>query len=287
MQLTAWRAEGKTFRYRGHDIFYRDEGRGDALLLIHGYPTASWDWHRVWVALTERFRVVAPDMIGFGFSAKPHAYVYSLLDQATLHEVLLAALGITAVDILAHDYGDTVAQELLARFNLGQTDLHIRSICFLNGGLLPGEHRPRLIQHLLMTPIGRLLGRLINERLFGRSFRAVFGPQTQPTPQEISQFWSLITHNQGQQIAHKVIRYMEEREVHKVRWIGALQGAQIPLRLVNGPADPVSGRHVAQAYRRVVPAADVVMLADHIGHYPQVEDPAGVLAAFWAFHGDK
>ena len=284
-QLTDWQAAGKTFVYRGHDIFYRDEGSGEVLLLIHGFPTASWDWHRIWPALTARFRVIAPDMIGFGFSAKPPDYAYTLMDQATLHEALLAELGVSAVDILAHDYGDTVAQEMLARFNSGEAPIQLRSICFLNGGLLPGEHRPRLIQHLMMTPLGPAVGRLLNERLFGRSFSAVFGPQTRPSPQEITQFWSLITHNQGQRIAHKVIRYMKEREVHKARWIGALQQSQIPLRLVNGPADPVSGRHVAQAYRRIVPSADVVLLADHIGHYPQIEDPEGVLAAFWAFHG--
>ncbi len=284
-QLTDWRTAGKTFVYRGHDIFYRDEGSGEVLLLIHGFPTASWDWHRIWPALTARFRVIAPDMIGFGFSAKPPDYAYTLMDQATLHEALLAELGVSAVDILAHDYGDTVAQEMLARFNSGEAAVQLRSICFLNGGLLPGEHRPRLIQRLMMTPLGPAIGRLLSERRFGRSFSAVFGPQTRPSPQEITQFWSLITHNQGQRIAHKVIRYMKEREVHKARWIGALQQAQIPLRLVNGPADPVSGRHVAQAYRRIVPSADVVLLADHIGHYPQIEDPEGVLAAFWAFHG--
>ena len=117
-----WRKRGKSFFYKNHYIFYMDEGSGKALLCVHGFPTSSWDWHLVWPGLIEKFRVVAPDMIGFGFSDKPFDYSYSILDQATLHEELLQSLGIDQIDILAHDYGDTVTQELLARFEERKRD---------------------------------------------------------------------------------------------------------------------------------------------------------------------
>ena len=45
MLLDEWRAAGKTFDYNGNSIFYREEGRGPVLLCIHGFPTASRDWH--------------------------------------------------------------------------------------------------------------------------------------------------------------------------------------------------------------------------------------------------
>jgi pimeloyl-ACP methyl ester carboxylesterase len=96
MRLADWRKGGRRLAYRGHDVFYRRAGAGEALLLIHGFPTASWDWHRLWPALGVRFDVVAADMIGFGFSDKPRDYDYSLNDQATLHETLLAELGLPA-----------------------------------------------------------------------------------------------------------------------------------------------------------------------------------------------
>ena len=54
-------------------------------------------------------------MIGFGWSDKPRNYAYSIMDQADLHEGLLSDLGVRKALVLAHDYGDTVAQELLAR----------------------------------------------------------------------------------------------------------------------------------------------------------------------------
>ena len=282
MRLDDWRRGGRETTYEGHTVFYRDDGAGDAVLCIHGFPTASFDWQRVWPGLTERFRAIAPDMLGFGFSAKPPDYPYSILDQATLHERLLAELGVERAHVLAHDYGDTVAQELLARANEGRAAFEIRSICFLNGGLFPEQHRPRLVQRLLNSPAGPLVGRLLSERSLAKSFAGIFGPDTQPSPEEISEFWSLVDHNDGSRIAHRLIRYIDERKQWRERWVGALSEARIPLRLIDGALDPISGAHMAEHYARLVPDADVVLL-DRIGHYPQVEAPDRVLAEYLAF----
>ncbi|HWP66729.1 MAG TPA: alpha/beta hydrolase [Candidatus Limnocylindria bacterium] len=286
MTLDAWRAGGRTFAYRGHPVFYRDQGAGPVVLCVHGFPTASFDWHRLWGRLVARWRAIAPDMLGFGFSAKPRPYPYSIMDQAALHEALLAALGVDRVVVLAHDYGDTVAQELLARFAerraAGTPGLALRGVCFLNGGLFPEAHRARFIQRLLASPLGPLLSRLANEASFRASFAAVFGAHTQPTAAELHDFWTLVRHDHGERIGHLLIRYMDERRRHRERWVGALTTATVPLRLVDGADDPVSGRHMAERYREIVPAPDVVVL-DGIGHYPQIEDPDGVWQAFEAF----
>jgi pimeloyl-ACP methyl ester carboxylesterase len=286
MFLYDWRSAGKTFDYNGHAIFYREEGQGPVLLCIHGFPTASWDWHLLWPQLTQRFRVIALDMIGFGFSAKPPTYPYAIRDQATIHETLLRELGVDFIHILAHDYGDSVAQELLARYEdrrqTSAAGIKIESVCFLNGGLFPEAHRARRIQKLLLTPLGPLLSRLTSERRFRRSFAAVFGPNTRPSDEELKAAWSLVAHNGGSKIAHKLIRYIPERRQQRDRWVGVLQQTKVPMRLIDGPADPVSGAHMAARYRELVPNADVVLL-DGIGHYPQIEDPPGVLAAFLEF----
>lgn len=291
MTLGQWRTAGKSFRYRGYDIFYRDTDNSQsssALLLVHGFPTSSWDWAKVWDALSAKFpRVVAPDMIGFGYSSKPQAYDYSIFDQAELHEKLLAQLGVKRIHILAHDYGDTVAQELLARHEdrkvKNDTSLVIESCVLLNGGLFPETHHARLIQKLLLTPLGPLLSRLMSRRGFGKSFSAVFGPNTQPSAEDLDQFWSLIQHNGGNRIMHRLIRYIPERRANRARWVGVLQKTNVPLRVINGPVDPVSGQHMVDRYRELVPNPDTVTLPG-IGHYPQVEDSEGVTNAFLEFH---
>lgn len=265
--------------HEGRSIFYRDEGVGPVLLCVHGYPTASWDWHRLWPLLAGRYRLIAPDMLGFGFSEKPRDFDYSIAGQATLLERLLASLGIEEVHVLAHDYGDTVVQELMARhqqrLRSGTPGLRLRTVCLLNGGLFPETHRARLIQKLLRSPLAPLLLRLFNERAFRRSFLPVFGAGTQPDDVELARFWALIEHNGGRANMGRLLHYMGERKRHRERWVGALIDASIPLRLIVGMDDPVSGAHMVKRYRELVPRADVIELAG-IGHYPQWEAPERV-----------
>lgn len=135
-----WLETGTWFLYRGHRIFYRIEGNGQPLILLHGFPTSSWDWHRLWDSLRNSYQLIALDFIGYGFSDKPRSYEYSINDQATLVEQVLAHLKIGAYHLLSHDVGDTVAQELLAR-QLDRKEHRILSVCLLNGGLFPETHR--------------------------------------------------------------------------------------------------------------------------------------------------
>jgi pimeloyl-ACP methyl ester carboxylesterase len=292
----AWRAAGADFDYRGQRIYYRDSGVSakPALLLIHGFPSASWDWHDLWAPLAERFRLIAPDMIGFGFSAKPRGWGYSIHDQADLHVALCARLGVSEVHVLAHDYGVSVAQELLARHEAallpppqaGGGVLKLRSIVFLNGGLFPETHRPRPIQKLLLSPLGPLVSRLFNERGFRKSFSAVFGPDTKPSEAELAAFWQLVAYNDGGRIMHELIRYILDRRQHRERWLSAMQRTALPMRLINGPVDPVSGAHMVARYRELIADPGVVSLPG-IGHYPQVEAPQAVLDAFLQFHDSQ
>jgi pimeloyl-ACP methyl ester carboxylesterase len=283
-RLVEWAAGGSEFRYRGHRIFVRSAGAADAepLLLIHGFPTSSWDWEAMWPALAARYRVHALDLIGFGFSAKPGDYAYSLLDQADLCEAWLKAMGVRSYHVLAHDYGDSVAQELLARAREPGDRPALRSIAFLNGGLFPETHRALLTQRLLLSPLGAIAAGLMTRGTLARSLRAIFGPDTQPDAGLVDAFWSLMRRDDGNAIMHRLIRYIPERRQQRERWVGAMQRGGVPLKLIDGAFDPISGAHMAARYRELVPGADVTELAG-IGHYPQVEAPAAVLEAYLAF----
>lgn len=279
MDFATWKKTGKTFPHRGHNIFYQDLGKGPVLLLIHGFPTASWDWVSVLDALTRQYRVIAPDMIGFGFSPKPAFYDYSIFDQADLLESLLAARGVSEVGIIAHDYGDTVAQELLARhedrLESGSDGLTVRGVCLLNGGLFPEAHRPLMTQKLLAGPFGKLTGKFAGPATFAASFRKIFGPKTPPSDELIEQCYELASYNNGRRIMHKLIGYMDERRDNRDRWVGALQHTEVPLKLINGLDDPISGRHMVDRYRELVSQQDITGLQG-IGHYPQCEYPDAV-----------
>lgn len=281
-----WRAAAKTLEISGRRLSYWTEGADDEkpwLLLIHGYPTSSWDWTFIWDRLARRFRLVALDMLGFGLSDKPRDVDYSIMTQADFQEALLERLGVGEAHILAHDYGDTVAQELLARHNEGALSFALKSVVFLNGGLFPEQHRARPIQKLGLTPLGFLLGAMLTRDGFRRTFDGIFGPDTKASEEEIDAHWALISENGGKSVLHKLLRYIPERRANRARWVGALQSARIPLRLIDGGADPVSGAHLYHHYRENVPNPDAVLL-ERIGHYPQTEAPQAVIDSFFAFH---
>lgn len=221
-------------------------------------------------------------MLGFGFSDKPNNHHYSIHEQADLHRALLAHLGIQQCHALVHDYGVSVMQELIARQKSQPAPKQFLSACFLNGGLFPEMHRARFIQKALRSPIGGLLSRLNNQRQFNRSFSAVFGPKTQPSAAELDAFWAFISYQQGHRLFHRLIRYIDDRRQHRSRWVDAICSPDIPVRLINGAEDPVSGKHLFNYYRQQVPQADAILL-NGIGHYPQVEDPDAVCNHYLEF----
>ena len=281
-QLADWIRSGETRMLCGQRIFVHTAvtpGR-PPLLLIHGYPTASYDWIRIWPRLAARHSLYTLDLLGFGLSDKPRGSRYPIEQQADLCTALLGEFSVGAVHVLAHDYGDTVAQELLARHAEGR--LRVASIVFLNGGLFPETHRARPIQKLLARPIlGPLFARAMNYAKFEAAMLSVSGHQP-PSREELQDLWLLLERDDGRQAMARLISYMEQRRRHRSRWVGALVDSSVPRRLICGAVDPVSGRHLADRYRELVPDPDVVLL-DDVGHYPQLEVPDRVVDGYEAF----
>jgi pimeloyl-ACP methyl ester carboxylesterase len=286
MSPAQWRAAGEALDWRGHRVFYRAQGTGEPLVLLHGFPTSSWDWRHVWDELARSYRVIALDYLGFGFSDKPPRGPYSVLTYADQAEALLALLGVARVHVLAHDLGDSVAQELLARHDErggGRSGFaELGSVCLLNGGVLPEVHRPRPVQTLLASPIGFLVARLVTRRRFGQGLSEVFGPNTQPSEAELDGFWECASYARGLRNYHRLIRYMAERKRHRDRWVTPMLDSTVPRSFINGHLDPVSGKHVVDRLRALRPSLEIHDLPE-IGHYPQTEAPAEVLRAYAAF----
>lgn len=285
--LNDWRKAAQYFDANNNRIAFWSTTKPDSekpwLVLIHGFPTSSWDWSGLWPKLEDKFNLIAVDMLGFGLSDKPKNIRYSIMHQADLQEMVLADLGVSDAHLFVHDYGNTVGQELLARHNERSLSFAVRSICFLNGGLFPEQHRARPVQKLSLTPLGWLVSKQLSRSKLRGGFDQIFGPATKASDIEIDAHWALLCENGGNEIFHKLLQYIPERKANRTRWVGALQQAKIPLRLIDGGADPVSGKHLYDYYLQQIPAADAVLFED-IGHYPHTEAPERVLSAFEEFH---
>uniref|UniRef100_A0A8D2HE11 AB hydrolase-1 domain-containing protein n=1 Tax=Urocitellus parryii TaxID=9999 RepID=A0A8D2HE11_UROPR len=264
--LHSWKTSGKFFTYKGLLIFYQDSvggvGSPEILVLLHGFPTSSYDWYKIWEGLTPRFhRVIALDFLGFGFSDKPRPYHYSIFEQASILEVLLRHLGLQnrRINLLSHDYGDIVAQELL--------------LCLSNGGIFPETHQPLLLQKLLKDGgvLSPILTRLMNFFVFSRGLTPVFGPYTRPSESELWDMWAGIRNNDGNLVIDSLLQYINQRKKFRRRWVGALASVTIPIHFIYGPLDPIN------------PYSEFLELYRKTLHYPQLEDPMGFLNAYMGF----
>lgn len=277
-ELHRWARTGRMMVLCGRRIFVASAGRGPHLVLIHGYPTSSWDWHRLWAPLAEHFTLWAPDLPGMGFSDKRPDASYTLDDHADVIDALLMQVGAARCHVLAHDLGVSVLQELLARRAASNALPAIDAVVLLNGGLCPEAYQPRWIQRVLASPLGRCVAPRLPRSAFDRSIMRLFAARHPPDAALLDTFWALVDHDHGRRITHRVGRFYIDRLARRDRLVQPLLERQVPIRLVNGADDPNSGRHMAERYRDLVPDADIVLL-DGVGHWPQIEAPQAVLQA--------
>jgi pimeloyl-ACP methyl ester carboxylesterase len=284
LTLQQWRSQGRFIHINGHKVFTNTAGdiTKPALLLIHGFPSASWDWEGMWQALSEQYFVITLDMLGFGLSDKPKNADYKITEQADLYTQFLNTLNINDIHILAHDYGDTVAQEILARQVHNQSSITINSVCFLNGGLFPEVHKPLFIQKLLISKLGWLVPKLMNKQKFANNLVTVFGKNTPPSTQVIGTLWTLLIYNDGLSVMPKLIHYINQRKQNRERWVGAIINSNIPITFIAGGEDPISGKHMIEHYKKLIPNARVQEFPE-LGHYPQVEDADAITQAYLKF----
>jgi pimeloyl-ACP methyl ester carboxylesterase len=252
-------------------LFVRQDGPvdGKPVTLFHGFPTSSFDWAGVIPALAgSGYRVTTLDFLGYGSSDKPHPYTYYLMEQASLVQAVWGDLGIDRTALVAHDYGVSVAQELLCR------DPHrIESMAWLNGGMFPDLHRPTEFQRHLSELVGDAAEDRLTETVYRAALLGVFGrPVSDHT---IGEMWVDFSRSRGTRVAPALLGYMAERREHAARWSHAVESYSGPQTFIWGPADPVSGAHVLPRIRAKVPFASINVLDNPppVGHFPEVEAP--------------
>ena len=267
-----WRDGGRWVSTAAGRLFVRSGvGDGPRIVLLHGFPSCSYDFRSVVSRLAGRSWLTM-DFLGFGLSDKPRPHRYSLLEQADLVQQVVASTGTGPVVLAAHDMGTSVTTELLARDIEGTLPFELHRAVLSNGSVILERASLRPIQKVLRSPLGPLAARLTNRSSFARSFGRLFSPQHPLSQEEAAAQWALLTHNGGHRIAHLLSAYLDERVRFAGRWHGAVRDWPKPLGFVWGLDDPVATTNVLDGLRELRPAAEVVELPG-LGHYPQVEDP--------------
>lgn len=284
-RIDAWRAAGRTI----DGVFVRDEPAADGsagaadlppLLVLHGFPTCSYDFAPALPALAARRRVLLPDHLGHGLSAKPDRR-YGIRMLADAASAAVAALGVEEVDLLTHDIGDSIGGELLARDLEGELPFSVRRRVITNGSIYMDLVQLSDGQQLLLA-LPDEVSDLIGEDGWKAGIRNTFAPGAAVADEELDALWAFTAVDGGHRLLPRTIRYIEDRRAEERRYTEPIETHGSPLAIVWGALDPIAVLPMAErlASVRASMQPDVTLtVLDGVGHYPMVEAPEQFAAA--------
>ena len=276
MTRAEWKNLGEFHSVQGHSIFVIDTATGKELstmVVLHGYPTSTFDYYKVFSHLTKNYHLVIHDHLGFGFSDKPKDASYSLIAQADRALELWSKLGLKKIVLLAHDYGTSVATEIIARHNQREIDIEIERLLLCNGSIHIELSQLRTIQKLLKHKFwGKYVALLTNFPVFKRNMRNIYFDKSKVTDEELREMWNLIEYNGGRKIIHKLTQYITERYQYWDRWVGGLKETRIPTKIIWAKNDPIAIPKIAELLASEIPNNELIWM-ENTGHFLMLENP--------------
>ncbi|BBY20362.1 alpha/beta fold hydrolase [Mycobacterium stomatepiae] len=257
----------------GDRIAYRDAGHGDVLLLIHGMAGSSATWQAIIPLLSKKYRVIAPDLLGHGMSAKPRGD-YSLGAFAVFLRDLLDELGVSRATVIGQSLGGGIAMQ----FTHQHRDYCERLVLIGSGGLGP-DLSPLLrflsapgaefvLPILAPQPVLKLGNKL-------GSWLTSAGIQS-PRAGQMWYSYSSLSDARTRQAFLRTLRSVVDYRGQAVSALNKLHvAAGLPTLLIWGDEDGIIPVAHAYAAHDAVEGSRLEVL-EGLGHYPHVEAPAAV-----------
>ena len=282
MTSNEWKSKGKFIQVNNNRLFVIDTNNGintsqKSMVILHGYPTSSFDYYKVLPELSNNYRVILHDHLGFGFSDKPKDVNYSLVTQADIALELWRQLGLKKIFLFAHNYGTSVATEIIARYNTNELDIEIEQLILTNGSIHIELSQLRTIQKLLKHKfLGKYVAKLTNFLIFKKNMKNIYFDTSKVTDNELKEMWKLIELNGGRKVIHKLTQYINERYLHWNRWIGALKETQISTKIIWAKNDPIAVPAIAKLLAKEIPNNTLYWI-ENTGHFLMLENPKELL----------
>jgi pimeloyl-ACP methyl ester carboxylesterase len=256
-------------RVDGVEIFYRDAGAADApvVLLPHGYPCSSYQFRAFMPLLADRWRLIAPDYPGFGYSDTPDAFDYSFDGYAAFLDRFVGALGIDRFALYLHDFGSPIGARLAIR-----APQRIAALIIQNGDI-PYEDAlgPKYAEieeswSLPDSAMREKLGEAIAKEIFREEFLNDVDPElaARIPPDLWELHWALMTPKR-REIAIDLIAGLRENRAWFPEHRAYLRTHRPPTLIVWGPSDGYMPEESARAYLRDLPDAELHLLGG--GHW--------------------
>ena len=280
--LQDWKSTGSylNFGKQQHKVFIKEMGRPKAspnktLLLFHGFPESSYSYEQIIDGMLEIFdRIILFDFIGFGWSDKADTFSYSLMEQADVALAVWKHFEVTGGHLIAHDMGNSIATEILARHNEHQLpdwfSNGLKSVTFTNGSIVLHLAKLRISQKILLSNQGWILSKFLNFKIFKHQIKSAHGNQNL-SEEVILKLWQGNLHQNGHHKSHLTIRYIKDRiEYEQKRWLPALTKTDIPIHLCWGTDDQVAKIEMAYYLKeKICPKANLSIM-ENVGHFCQL-----------------
>jgi pimeloyl-ACP methyl ester carboxylesterase len=256
----------------GHRVSYRTAGdEGPVVLLIHGIVGCAAQWDQVIPLLAERYRVVAPDLLGHGQSAKPRGD-YSLGAYAASVRDLLVALGHRRATVVGHSLGGGVAMQFAYEY----PPFAERLVLVSSGGLGPEVHP--LLRAATLPGSELLLPLIAHERLHGLGAAvgqalSRLGLRAGTDLAEMARGYSSLADAGARQAFIHTLRAVLDITGQRVSGTDRLYlAALLPSLIVWGSRDPLIPVDHAQVAHQGLPGSRLEVF-ETAGHFPQLHDP--------------
>ena len=247
----------------GVPIFYRTAGPDDApvLLLPHGYPCSSYAYRGLLPLLADRWRAIAPDFPGCGYSGTPDGFAYDFDGYADFLDRFVERLGVRRFALYLHDFGSQIGLRLAIR-----RPERIAALIIQNGDIYEDQFGPKYapLQAYFRNPTaaGRAkLAEAVSEEGYREEFLNDLAPsQADRVPPDLWKLhWALTTPHR-REIAVDVIAGLRENLGWFPRYQAYLRDHQPPTMIVWGPKDGYMPEGAARAYLRDLPQAELHLL---------------------------
>jgi pimeloyl-ACP methyl ester carboxylesterase len=282
ISVDAWAKRGNHRTLGGFDVFTIEtepvgEELCEPLLVLHGFPSCSYDYRKVLTGLGSNRRVMLLDFVGFGLSEKPDIR-YSIEMQADVVMEYVSDIGMSQLALLTHDMGDSVGGELLARQSERRWNVEITRRVITNGSIYLELAHLTDGQQLLLSLPDSALEDGPDEASLALALAATMAKGSVDARADLDGDAELITKSRGNALLPRTIRYIEDRRRSESRYTGAIESHPSPLAIVWGTEDPIAVTEMAKRLSDRLPDATLELLTE-VGHYPMLEAPKLFLSA--------
>lgn len=270
----------------GVTLFYRESRptRPDApvLLLLHGFPSSSHQFTRLFDALGDDYRLIAPDYPGFGRTTAPDGYTYTFDRLADTVEAFVDKLGLDRLAMYMFDFGAPVGFRLATRRPERVTGIVVQNGNAYTEGLTQAAQDFIALRPENPDAEGVIRGLLTLEGTRGQYLTGTRDPDNvSPDGWTLDQHFLDLPGRKEAQVA-LAFDYHSNVEQYPV-WQAWLREHRPPTLVTWGTGDPFFGVDGAKAYLRDVPDAELHLF--DTGHFALEEDLEGIAARMRAFLG--